>query len=88
VVRLDPRFAFGLAVDQAGAAIVNAVIGLARALELRVLADGVDDIEHLAALFNLGCDLATGTLLAPAVDATRAATLIDLPLSGASIASA
>ena len=77
VVRLDPKFAFGLTVDQAGAAIVNAVINLAKALDLRVLADGVDEIEHLASLYTLGCDDATGRLLAPPVDATVAATLLD-----------
>jgi Amt family ammonium transporter len=87
VVRLDPRFAFGLSVDKAGAAIVSAVIGLARALDLRVLADGVEELEHLVALFNLGCDFATGDILAPAVDAARATTLIDRSLEGASLTS-
>ena len=76
IVRLDPKFAFGLAVDPAGAAIVNAVIGLADALELRVLADGVDEVEFFAALFTLGCDYATGDLLARPVDATTAASLL------------
>lgn len=76
VVRLDPKFAFGLGVDPAGAAIVNAVIGLADALNLRVLADGVDEVEFLASLFTLGCDFATGTLLAPPVDAATAAVML------------
>jgi diguanylate cyclase (GGDEF)-like protein/PAS domain S-box-containing protein len=76
IVRLDPKFAFGLAVDPAGAAIVNAVVGLADALDLRVLADGVDEVEFFAALFTLGCDYATGDLLARPVDATTAASLL------------
>ena len=75
IIRLDPKFAFGLAVDAAGAAIVNAVIGLASALDRRVLADGIDEVEHLAALFNLGCAFATGALLAPPVNASEAGSL-------------
>jgi EAL domain-containing protein (putative c-di-GMP-specific phosphodiesterase class I) len=81
VVRLDPKFAFGLTVDQAGAAIVGAVIGLARALDLRVLADGIDELDHLASLYTLGCDYATGQVLAPSVDTRAAATMLDLPVS-------
>ncbi len=91
VVRLDPRFVFGLAVDAAGATIVGAVIRLARALHLRVLADGVDEPEHLASLFTLDCDYATGTLVAARVDAVNAAALLDRELlkqGGASRATA
>ncbi len=79
IVRLDPKFAFGLSVDEAGATIVAAVIALARALDLVVLADGVDEWEHLAALFNLDCDFATGRLIALPVDGDGAAALLGRP---------
>ena len=44
-------------------AIVHAVIGLARSLDLRVVAEGVEDHESLSRLAHLHCDVAQGYLL-------------------------
>src|SRR5205807_5937370 len=64
VVKLDRSFIEGIGSDPADEAIVSAVIGLARALGLSVVAEGVEQAEQLDELRLLGCSLAQGFHLA------------------------
>jgi diguanylate cyclase (GGDEF)-like protein/PAS domain S-box-containing protein len=75
-VKLDRTFGFELGIDAAGARIVAAVVDLAHALGLTVVAEGVESREHFGALVNLGCDLAQGWFLAPALDRDRATRVL------------
>ncbi|HET7530015.1 MAG TPA: EAL domain-containing protein [Mycobacteriales bacterium] len=59
-VKIDRTFIDGLAVDGDDSAIVAAVAGMARALRLTTIAEGVESLEQLHALRRLGCDLAQG----------------------------
>jgi len=59
-VKIDRSFVDGLAVDGDDSAIVAAVAGMARALRLTTIAEGVESLEQLHALRRLGCDLAQG----------------------------
>jgi EAL domain-containing protein (putative c-di-GMP-specific phosphodiesterase class I) len=74
VVNVDRTFICELGSDAAGSAIVAAVIGLAHVQGLQVVAEGVETVEHLAALFNLACDLGQGSYFGDPVpaDAARA----------------
>ncbi len=58
-------FVDGLGRDPGDAAIVSAVIGLAHALGLQVVAEGVETEDQLAELLALGCDEAQGYYFAP-----------------------
>ena len=64
VVKVDGSFVAGLGRDAEDSAIVTAVVGLAHALGLLALAEGVETECQLAELRRLGCDLAQGYLFA------------------------
>jgi EAL domain-containing protein (putative c-di-GMP-specific phosphodiesterase class I) len=49
---------------------VRMIIDLARALELRVVAEGIESAEELEALRALGCELGQGFYLAAPLDLT------------------
>jgi EAL domain-containing protein (putative c-di-GMP-specific phosphodiesterase class I) len=56
--------------------LVDAILGMARALELTVVAEGVETDEQLEFLAERGCELAQGYLFAPAVPADALLALL------------
>jgi diguanylate cyclase (GGDEF)-like protein len=69
VVKVDRSFVAGMTEDPEDAAIVGAVIGLARSLDLATVAEGVETADQLAALRDLGCDVVQGYWFSPPVPA-------------------
>jgi len=63
VLKIDQSFVTGLADDPVDQAIVKAIIGLGRALDLEVVAEGVESSAELDALRAIGCLRAQGFLL-------------------------
>ena len=61
-LKIDRSFVDGLGLEQERTAIVEAVIGMARALSLDAIAEGVENEEQLSELRRLGCDFAQGHL--------------------------
>jgi diguanylate cyclase (GGDEF)-like protein/PAS domain S-box-containing protein len=59
-LKIDRSFVAGLGRDEQDTAIVTSVIGLAHALGLQAVAEGVETMEQLERLTMLGCDLAQG----------------------------
>ena len=62
-VKIDRGFVAGMAEGGRDAAIVRAVLGLARGLGLPVVAEGVETEAQLAALRREGCDAVQGWLI-------------------------
>jgi len=64
-IKIDQSFVRGLGVDAdpADVAIVQAVVAMARPLGCEVVAEGVENVETLTLLRELGCDLAQGYYL-------------------------
>jgi len=63
-LKVDRSFVAPLTRDEPSSAIVESIIGLAHAVGLTVVAEGVETPEQLAELERLGCDQAQGYLLA------------------------
>jgi diguanylate cyclase (GGDEF)-like protein/PAS domain S-box-containing protein len=64
VIKVDRSFVQGVGVDPKDAAITANVVGLAHALGLQAVAEGIESDEQLLSLRTLGCDLAQGFLFA------------------------
>jgi len=59
-VKIDRAFVKDAPTDESDAAIVSAVIGMARSLKLRVVAEGLETADQFAFLRHLGCEEAQG----------------------------
>jgi diguanylate cyclase (GGDEF)-like protein/PAS domain S-box-containing protein len=71
-LKIDQSFIRDLTTDRDDAAIVNAIVGLARSLGLDILAEGVETREQLVSLVGLGCEHFQGNLFSPPLPASGA----------------
>lgn len=73
-LKIDQSFVRDMLVDAEDFSITSAIVGLAKAFNKVVVAEGVETQEHFFALRKMGCDLAQGYLIAkpmPAADVVR-----------------
>jgi diguanylate cyclase (GGDEF)-like protein/PAS domain S-box-containing protein len=75
-LKIDRSFVEVLGVEQERTAIVEAIVGMARALSLDVIAEGVENEAQLAELTRLGCDYAQGHLFSRALPAEKVTALL------------
>jgi EAL domain-containing protein (putative c-di-GMP-specific phosphodiesterase class I) len=77
VLKLDRSFVAGLGADSRDTAIVASVAGMASALGLMLVAEGVERREQVASLQLLGCGFAQGYFFARPQPAARIDRLRD-----------
>jgi EAL domain-containing protein (putative c-di-GMP-specific phosphodiesterase class I) len=62
-LKIDRAFVAGVADRPSDRALVRTIVAMARALDLDLVAEGVETVEQLAAVRQLGCGTAQGYLL-------------------------
>jgi diguanylate cyclase (GGDEF)-like protein len=80
-VKIDQSFVRDLTIDPDDAAIVTAIVAMARSLGVEVVAEGVETEEQVAELKRLGCHRAQGYLLARPMSAAAVARLLRVDLA-------
>ena len=69
LIKIDQSFVRRLGTDKGAAHIVEAAVTLARRMGMKTIAEGVETEEVYDLLENLGCDIAQGFLISPALPA-------------------
>jgi diguanylate cyclase (GGDEF)-like protein/PAS domain S-box-containing protein len=64
ILKIDRSFVAGMAANSPDSALVAAAIAMGRALEMQVVAEGIETAEQVADLRELGCPLGQGYLFA------------------------
>ena len=77
VIKIDRQFIIDLEIRKGGRAIVQAIIGLGKAMELDVMAEGVETEQQLAMLVDDGCLEVQGFLLGRPVLPEQISTLVN-----------
>jgi EAL domain-containing protein (putative c-di-GMP-specific phosphodiesterase class I) len=72
ILKIDQRFVSGMLADGDSAAIVDAILSLARALGMATTAEGIESEALAAALLEKGCTYGQGYLYSEALPADEA----------------
>jgi diguanylate cyclase len=75
-LKIDRSFIQSIGVDPKITEIVQAILSLGHALDMTVVAEGVETAEQLACLNSLGCDYGQGYFFARPLDSQQATDLI------------
>jgi EAL domain-containing protein (putative c-di-GMP-specific phosphodiesterase class I) len=68
-LKVDRSFIAGVTEGRGDSEIVRAIISLARTMRLELCAEGIERVDQVSMLAELGCDLGQGYLWAPPLDA-------------------
>ncbi len=69
VVKIDRFFVKDILTSKQDSSIVKAIVALAHSMEMKVIAEGIEEREQYQLLRELGCDYGQGYLFSPAVSA-------------------
>ena len=83
VLKIDRSFVTNLSSSKKHQAIVRSIIGLARSLELKVIAEGIETIDQAAYLQGLQCEYFQGYLYSKPVTADQTYAMLDADWSTA-----
>lgn len=76
IIKIDRSFIRNLQIDEEDGAIVDALVGLGKALRIEVVAEGIETKAQRDFLCALGCTIGQGYLFSAAVPAGRVAELL------------
>lgn len=75
-IKIDKTFILGLGQQEGNEAIVSAIIGLAHKLDIKVIAEGIENSSHLSFLRQVSCDSGQGYLFSKAIPAAAVEKLL------------
>jgi diguanylate cyclase (GGDEF)-like protein/PAS domain S-box-containing protein len=75
-LKIDRSFVVGLPDDENDCAIARAIVTMAQQPRQEIVAEGVETVEQMAFLRDLGCDQLQGWLFSPAVTAAEFARML------------
>lgn len=78
ILKIDRAFVKGIDEDPNDFAIVQAIMEMSRALDLEVIAEGVETIKHVQLLRKLGCDHFQGYWYSRPVPKDQLASIIEM----------
>ncbi|WP_217413702.1 bifunctional diguanylate cyclase/phosphodiesterase [Marinobacterium ramblicola] len=84
-LKIDRSFVIGIGKNRSDEEIIHAMIALARSLQMKVVAEGVDDAAQLRFLQSAGCDLIQGFLLSKPLTVLEAGALFDSARRGLTV---
>ena len=64
-LKIDKSFILGMIADPRARAIVRSSVELARALQLSIVAEGIETVEVFEALRGVGADIGQGNVIGP-----------------------
>ncbi|HEX8565790.1 MAG TPA: EAL domain-containing protein [Pyrinomonadaceae bacterium] len=76
-LKIDRSFVTRMSEESDGAEIVRAIIALARNMQMRVVAEGIETLEQLEQLRQMNCDFGQGFLFSQPVPASEVANCIN-----------
>ncbi|MGH6680450.1 MAG: EAL domain-containing protein, partial [Bradyrhizobium sp.] len=79
MIKIDRAFVLNLGRNPQSAAIVRAVIGLGHAMEMSIVAEGVETADQLGFLAGQGCDAVQGYLIGKPLPIDKYAALVGRP---------
>ncbi len=77
ILKIDRSFVAGMAANSPDSALVAAAVAMGRALEMEVVAEGIETSEQVADLRELGCPLGQGFLFARPLPPEEIDTLLE-----------
>ena len=75
-LKVDRAFVTNLPDDQDAVAIARAIVSMAQNLNLNIVAEGIETVDHVRFLHGLGCNVGQGYLFSPPVDGRRFVEMI------------
>jgi diguanylate cyclase (GGDEF)-like protein len=81
-LKIDRTFVRDITVNEDSAALSAAIVGLAKSLRLDVVAEGVETIEQLRVLEELGCHIVQGFFFSKPMAADQMAAFVEQELAG------
>lgn len=85
LIKIDTSFVKDVNSNPDNAAIVNAIIAMARSLKLEIIAEGVETVEQLRFLFDTGCPEVQGFLFSRPLPAEEASALLAREKNGTGV---